>query len=971
MKRTLILFSVLPIICVALYSLDTLLTPSRAQQTPTDEVALFPLPVPTNVIGTSTRGTSNDGQRIVFDSINDYNGNNKDSNTEIWVYDVNTRSIIQITDTPADVKDPADANKVLYRLNSVSPAISGDGTKIVFVSNASFGDFKNDDGNYEIYLADLPRGATSATITRITDTGPNFENEFVREIFTNYEPTINDDGSQIGFVSTRQVFNQIPGGAATFTASKEGPNNSDPDGNAEIFLYSATQRQYSQVTVSRDVDATVNFQVKGFNSNPYLSGDGRTLAFLSGFNYPGADANKNTDFNGEIFLYRTSNATNNFTQVTETSGIAIIPVLLSDGVTYSIDASAPVNLLKAFTHPLNRDGSLLTLESAGNLNNSNADRTREVWIYNTTTKAFTQLTNQSASTIPTQDELKRIDHDFLPSINASGRTVTFASTLNLAPAGTSSVTTDNADGSKEIFRYDIGGAKFRQLTFAPASEFFLDQRINTTSSFIDDSGDLATFSFIARSLGANLPTITDLFQALVRPISGRNSQEAKIANAASFDVTQIARGSIGAIFGTQLANSTQSAPSTNLPFILNGVTVNVGSLSARLSYVSGEQINFVIPAGIANGDTVDFTINNNGVVSAGKVKIVNSAPGLFTINGIGTGDAAAQCGTISPDGMSFLVTNPPCSVGNESQSDVLTIYGTGWRNSATVQVKIGDQTLTPIFSGPQNDFLGLDQINVALTKDLAGKTDQDVSVVIPGTTAIESNKGKISFLPFLESLTVSNAASFEAGVVAPGSSAVVQGMNLADSTASGAGFSIAGVSARVAGSPAFLTYVSPSQINLVIPQDVKPANNVEVLVNNNGTISRGRVSVLKASPGLFTTSGDGNGPITAQCGRMNADGSVTYTNPPCSVGTEANPNILRVFGTGWRNADSVQIKVGDVDLTPIFSGAQPNTFGIDIIDANLVPSLANRTDVDVIVTTTVGSTTKASKAGVKVSFTGN
>ncbi len=57
-----------------------------------------------------------------------------------------------------------------------------------------------------------------------------------------------------------------------------------------------------------------------------------------------------------------------------------------------------------------------------------------------------------------------------------------------------------------------------------------------------------------------------------------------------------------------------------------------------------------------------------------------------------------------------------------------------------------------------------------------------------------------------------------------------------------------------------------------------------------------------------------------------------------------------------------------------YAGGQPagnGTFvpGIDIIDAKLDATLAGKTDVDVIVTTTVGTTILSSKPGIKVSCT--
>lgn len=954
MKRIFLLLSVFAIFGIVAH----LLTSHAQQTTATDEVVVMPLPVPPNVIGTNVRGASNDGKRLVFESINDYNGNNKDSNTEIWVYDVDMRSIIQITNT-TDIKDPADTTKTLFRINNTTPTISGDGTKIVFVSNADLGGTTNEDRNYEIYLANLPRGATSATITRLTDTGADLANETVKEIFNNYTPTINDDGAVIAFVSTRRTFKAIADGPAQFTAAAEGATNTDPDGNGEIFIYNVAAKRYSQVTITRDVDATVNFVVRGFNSNPYLSGDGRRLIFLSGFNFAGANANRNSDFNGEIFLYNLGDPANTFTQITESTGNATVP------------ANNPVNVLPAFSKPLTTDGTKLVFESAGDYAGMNADKTREIFLADLSgaRPTFKQITNQTTA------DAAKSDFFFFPSINPAGTHIIFTSVLNLTPASSgSSVKTDNADGSREVFRYDIARNQFRQITFTGKSSAVLDQRSNTAEVFADTGGNLLTFSYDANLIGANGAAVRDLFQALVRPVTSKNAAEAKLANAASFDATQVARGSIAAAFGTQLANATVSAPSGNLPFELAGVTVTVNGVAARLIFVSPGQINFVVPNIVGTGDAVDFTINNNGVQSTGKVKLVNAAPGVFTATGDGKGTSTAQCGRISPDGLSFVLSAPPCSVGTSAQADVLVIYGTGFRNATGIQVRIGDQTLTPTYAGPQGEFLGLDQINVNLTAALASKTGQEITVIVP--TNIESNKSTVSFLGADAALTVANAASFEGGVVARGSLAAAQGTNLANEMLGvGFEFEVRGVRVTVAGLPARINYISPTQVNFVVPDEVAPADLVEVVVNNNGTISRGRVRVLNASPGVFTTTGDGNGRALASCGRLNADGSISFSNPPCAVGTEANPGIIRIFGTGWRNADTVTLKIGDVQLVNIFAGAQPTLGGsipgIDIIDARLTPALANRTDVDVIVTTKVGTTEKASKAGVKVSFAGN
>ncbi len=956
MKRILLLS-----FTIAIIGTLAALTRTTAQQTATDEVSIALLPVTPNVIGTQIRGASNDGKRIVFDSINDYNGKNVDSNRDIWVYDVDSRSIIQITDT-ADLKeDPMDVNKVTTFINNETPAISGDGTKIVFVSNADLGGTKNEDRNYEIFVADLPRNSTTPTIKRITDTGKDSEDEFVKDIFHNYTPTINDDGSVIAFVSTRQNFKAIEGGPQAFTALKEGPTNDNPDGNGEIFLYNANTRQYSQVTATRDIDATVNFVVKGFNSNPYLSGNGQVLAFISGFNFPGSAANKNTDFNGEIYTYKVGDPANTMRQVTDTTGGPAVP------------ANGVMNVMLAFTHPINSDGTKLVFESAGDFAGKNSEKLREVFLadLSASTIQFTQITDQ------TTVDFTKNDFNYFPSINSTGTHVVFTSVLNLTPATPSGVKADNADGSREAFRYDIAANKIRQITFTDLSLTVFDQRSNNFSVFADSTGNTISFNYEANVIASNALAIQDVFQAYVLPVTAKNATEAKFANAASFDNTQVARGSIVAVFGTQLANATMTAPSANLPFQLGGVTITVNGLAGRLIYVSPEQINFVVPNEIGVGDTVDFTINNNGVQSAGKAKIVSAAPGVFSATGDGKGKSTAQCGQVSPDGLSFLITAPPCSVGNESQFNLLIIYGTGWRNTAGLQVKIGDVTLTPQFSGAQTEFLGLDQINVSLTKELAAKMDQEITVTVISTTNIDSNKTTTSFSEFEASLSTFNAASFEGGIVARGSLAVVQGEMLANDTMEAAGpdypLELKGVKVTVGGTPARIAYISPTQINFLMPNDAKPAELVEVVVNNNGTNIRGRVTVLDAAAGVFTTTGDGNGAARAQCGKVNADGSITFTNPPCAVGTEAEPNIIRIFGTGWRFADKVVAKIGDVTLETVFAGGQPSGNGatipgVDIIDVKLKPELAGKTNADVVITTTVKSVDRASRIGVNTSF---
>jgi uncharacterized protein (TIGR03437 family) len=745
-KRQLLILAGLAVFCFGVMGLKDLLTSTSAQSTSSESlVAQFQ--VPNNTLGTRVRGASRDGSRLVFESANDYNGANGDRNLEIWVYDVDSQSIIQITNTQ-DATDPS------IDVENFSPSINADGTRIVFNSNAPLGDAPNNNYNYEIYLADLQPGATTATITRLTNTGPNFSGEFMTGKLSNYDPTINDDGNMIVFVSNRQNFN------ATSRVLASTTDNSDFNGEIMALRFDPAQARYVYVpvTVSRNRDG---FGPENFNVQPIVSGDGMVVIFYSDLDYE----SRNGDVNGEIFLSRLDPASNRFTntiQVTDTTVVgglgALIPILDIVSGTYVLTPNASVNAYFSFTNPLSSDGRWLVLESAGNLDGgANPNRTRNLWLYDTVNRSFRRLTNQTASVPPTQDELRRIDYNFTPSINSAGTSVSFNSTLNLAPASPSDVNTDNADGSSELFLFDVAGGSSRQLTFTPISAAFLDQRQNKTSTYISNVSTIGdttvSFSSNAQSFLQNGTNSVDIFQLFMRPIT-RTSSGARIVNAASLDGTQVARGSLSIVFGTELSNTT-STPSP-FPYIQDGVSVKVGRIAARISFISPTQINFVLPQGIGNGDTVTFSVNNNGVQSGGTVKVIDAAPGIFTNSGDGTGAPVARCLSKLPDG-SDIYYDPPCIVSNDNMNSILFGFGTGWRNAAGgIQLKINDRTLDPVYGGPEGGNGGLrDQFNLIIPSDLAGVTNADLSVVTRNTT-IESNKTKISFIGAPTTLTVAD-----------------------------------------------------------------------------------------------------------------------------------------------------------------------------------------------------------------------
>src|SRR5262245_12373177 len=132
-----------------LFAFIFVLSAGAFHRTLAQQTSIIPITGSTNSNGAFVRGASNDGKRIVFESTNDYTGENKDGNNEIFVYDADLRKIIQITRTgnqsgaggsgggatlsgvnPQSNNCPGGCEPANFTPNNAVPAISGDGTRV-------------------------------------------------------------------------------------------------------------------------------------------------------------------------------------------------------------------------------------------------------------------------------------------------------------------------------------------------------------------------------------------------------------------------------------------------------------------------------------------------------------------------------------------------------------------------------------------------------------------------------------------------------------------------------------------------------------------------------------------------------------------------------------------------------------------------------------------------------------------------
>jgi uncharacterized protein (TIGR03437 family) len=213
-----------------------------------------------------------------------------------------------------------------------------------------------------------------------------------------------------------------------------------------------------------------------------------------------------------------------------------------------------------------------------------------------------------------------------------------------------------------------------------------------------------------------------------------------VVSAANFQPS-VAAESIAAIFGTNLATGTNSAPGGALPTSLGGTTVRLRDAqnNERLTpifFVSPGQINCQIAPGIQIGSTTITITSGNGSVSTGTFQVLPVAPGIFSANASGSGPAAANVLRIRNGAQTFESAAGQIDLGPATDQVFLILYGTGFRfRSNLPSCAVGGAAMQVTFAGPQGALVGLDQANVRLDRSLIGRGVVNVVMTADGRTS--------------------------------------------------------------------------------------------------------------------------------------------------------------------------------------------------------------------------------------------
>lgn len=218
--------------------------------------------------------------------------------------------------------------------------------------------------------------------------------------------------------------------------------------------------------------------------------------------------------------------------------------------------------------------------------------------------------------------------------------------------------------------------------------------------------------------------------------------------------------------------------------------------------------------------------------------------------------------------------------------------------------------------------------------DLSGTADPaDIVMAAPHT--IQAVAGPTA--PVSSSPMVVNAAS-QTTDMAPGSLVTLYGTSLATGTGTAPSGpdagplpqTLAGVTLVCSGQLLPLLYVSPQQINFLLPSGLTTGAQTIEVQNSSGNVVLVNLQVVPAAPGLFSAA--------------HLDGTAINATAPASPG-----ETILVYGTGFGGyhesfpdgfpapnlppdplLSTVQIMVNGESIVPTFAGAAPGTIGIAV-----------------------------------------
>ena len=439
------------------------------------------------------------------------------------------------------------------------------------------------------------------------------------------------------------------------------------------------------------------------------------------------------------------------------------------------------------------------------------------------------------------------------------------------------LTGQNADGNLEIFVYDTVATTFAQLTNSSGIVGCTDAKI---------SGNGAKVAFV-RDSGATPSIRRDLM------LQDRTSGPASVIGS-QVQALLMTYGRAISDDGTRVVYSGETATNASQVFLFDGrggnSTRQITSLGTRVTEVP-------LHATISgDGSRVAFATrrNFNSFNSDGSVE-------LYVYD--------------SPTATFSRITNAPSSA------------------TADVVSSLNDDGSIVAFNFPR-------VLSGAVTNGDSAN-NSEIYVTAPAARP-----------PFGTLTALLNGASFgnepsTTKAVAPDSIAVARGGNLANTTLQSQRLpngtfptNVSGTTVTVNGRAAQIFFVSPGQVNFLVPPATEIGTADVGVTNAENFQARGSVPTLRTAPGIFTKPGDGTGEGMI----LNSD---TLQSGPFDP-TGGNLR-LTIFVTGARNATQTLVVIGGRVVSAESVMASPDMPGLDEVRVRVPTDLRGNGTVNLSV----------------------
>lgn len=185
-----------------------------------------------------------------------------------------------------------------------------------------------------------------------------------------------------------------------------------------------------------------------------------------------------------------------------------------------------------------------------------------------------------------------------------------------------------------------------------------------------------------------------------------------------------------------------------------------------------------------------------------------------------------------------------------------------------------------------------------------------------------------------------------------------------------------GVNVSVDGHPAGLFFVSPTQINYLVPAGLQPGKAQVTVELNDEIVALGSITINEVAPSLFTADASGKGVPAGVVLRVKANGQQSYeplaqfqngkAQPATIVRRPGEAVYLLLFGAGLHAAsnsdgngsngvaENVSATINGVTVPVLFAGKAPGFAGLDQLNLQLTSGVPAGTNLNLVITVNDG-----------------